>query len=233
MAYRVEGPPATQARAAAVDVPERIDAALNERTGNRRFSAALAMEISILYYALASWGRRAFAPPDALPFSYHVQSSLAAIFGVLTLAAAGELVAVHFLLRTVSPRAAWTLTIVSLLGVVWLVGFLRAAILRPILLTPTHLLVRMGLQWRLDIPLDAIARVEVGRVAQGATRDPDVLRAVRFGQPNVTLVLGTPLVAHGTHGRSRAVSRVLLTLDDREAFARALRGRVSATAMSS
>jgi hypothetical protein len=214
----------------ALDVPERIEAALREITGRPRLASVLGMELSMLYYALAAWRRRPFTPAGTLAFSYHVQSSMAAIFGALALASVGELVAVHFLLRTTSPRAAWTLTIVSLLGVVWLVGFLRATILRPVLLTPTHLLVRTGLQWRMDIPLVAITRVEIGRVTTGATRSDGTFRAVRFGQPNVTLTLDREIQAIGAYGTGRRVSRVLLTLDDRRAFERALRERVNAAA---
>lgn len=192
--------------------------------GNRRLAAVLGMELSILYYALASWRRPAFVPAGTRAFSYHVQSSLAAIFGVLVLASAGELVAVHFLLRTVSPRAAWTLTIVSVIGVLWLVGFLRAAILRPVLLSDTHLYVRTGLQWRLDVPLAEIAHVAIGRVPP-SPHEPGTLRAVRFGQPNVSLSLRQPVVARGAYGTERSVTRVLLTLDDRRAFEGALRER--------
>jgi hypothetical protein len=211
---------------ALLDVPEQIEARLGEKLENRRLAARLGMECSILYYAFASWRRRAFVPDGARAFSYHVQSSLAAIFGVLVLASVGELVAVHFLLRTVSPRAAWVLTIVTVLGVFWLVGFLRAAVLRPVLLTDTHLLVRTGLQWRLDIPLSEIEHASFGLTPAPAKKEPGLLRAVRFGQPNVALTLRAPRIALGMYGTEQAVSRVLLTLDDRRAFETALRERL-------
>jgi hypothetical protein len=214
----------TRPTSASLDLPEQIDATLVEMLGNRRLASVLGMELSILYYAFASWRRPAFAPAGTRAFSYHVQSSLAAIFGVLVLGSVGELVAVHFLLRTISPRAAWTLTIVSVIGVLWLVGFLRAAMLRPVLLSDTHLFVRTGLQWRLDVPLAEIAHVAIGRVPP-SPNEPGTLRAVRFGQPNVSLSLRQPMVARGAYGSERSVTRVLLTLDDRSAFERALRER--------
>jgi hypothetical protein len=215
----------TRPASGALDLPEQIDATLVEMLGNRRLAAVLGMECSILYYAFASWRRPAFAPAGTRAFSYHVQSSLAAIFGVLVLASVGELVAAHFLLRTVSPRAAWTLTIVSVIGVLWLVGFLRAAMLRPVLLSDTHLFVRAGLQWRLDVPLAEIEQVTIGRVASPSPNEPGALRAVRFGQPNVAFSLRQPVVARGAYGSERSVTRVLLTLDDRRAFESALRER--------
>ena len=212
----------TRSSHATLDVPEQIETTLAAMVRSSRLAAVLAMECSILYYAFASWRRRPFVPDGMRPFFYHVQSSLAATFGVLALASVGELVAVHFLLRTVSPRAAWTLTILSMIGVLWLVGFLRSAVLRPVLLSDTHLLVRTGLQWRLDIPLADIEHVTIGRVAWPAPTEDSVLRAVRFGQPNVCVTLRTPAVARGAYGSERVVTRVLLTLDDRRAFETAL-----------
>jgi hypothetical protein len=208
------------------DLPERIEAALGEALGNRRLAAVLAMEVAILYYAFAAWRRPRYAPAGTLPFSYHVQSSLAAIFGTLVLASVGETIAVHFLIRTASPRAAWTLTIVSVIGVVWLMGYLRATILRPVLLSETELFVRTGLQWKLDVPLTAIERVVIGRVPAPRKGEPGVLRAVPFGQPNVALSLATPMRAKGAYGTERVVTRVVLTIDDRRGFEHALRERL-------
>src|SRR5690349_23643936 len=124
----------------------------------------------------------------------------------------GELVGVHFVLRTASPRTAWMLTIVSFIGVLWLVGYLRAAMLRPVLLSDTRLIMRTGLQWHLDVSLSAIERVSIGRVKAPRKGEPGVLRMVPFGQPNVEVCLASPCVARGAYGTTRTLARVVLTL---------------------
>ena len=60
----------------ALDVPERIRAALGTNVASR-LGDIVAMESAIFYYALASWRRKPFTPPAALAFSYHKKNGSA------------------------------------------------------------------------------------------------------------------------------------------------------------
>src|SRR5205814_896088 len=135
-----------------LDVPERIRAALGT-TAASRMADVVTMEGAIFYYALASWRRKPFAPDGALAFSYHKKNGYAGILYTLARMSLVEAVALDFVIRTRAPHAANVFLAVDLFAAFWLIGFARAVQLRPILLTPNTLHVRMGLQWSLDVPL--------------------------------------------------------------------------------
>jgi hypothetical protein len=162
-------------------------------------------------------------PAGARPFTYHRRNAFAAILIALAAMSVVELFAVHLVVHVRAPRAAWALTAVSLFGVVWIVGFLRAVLLRPVLVTADALEVRTGVQWRLVVPRSAIVAVETGYPKVPRKGTPGWLRAVAIGQPNVVVRLSAPLVAGGPYGIRRTVSHVALAVDEPAALAAALR----------
>ena len=212
----------------ALDVPERIDLALRELVPSPRLAAMLATEMSLLYFALLSWRRDPHVPAGTQAFSYHRRNGLAGILWALLLAAVVELVALHFLVRAWSPRAAWTLTAVSIVGALWVLGFLRAALLRPTLLVGDTLFVRTGVQWSAEIPVAAIADAHFGRPRAPAKGTPGHLRPLAIGDPNVLLRLREPLTARGPYGIRRSVSSIALSVDDPGGIEKGLAARTSA-----
>jgi hypothetical protein len=212
---------ALNASGVAMDVPERIRMALSSSPLPSRVADVVTMEMSLLYYALASWRRRPFGFPGARAFSYHQRSSLAAILYTAFLASIVETIAMHFLLRATFPRVAVAVLAVSVFGAFWVLGFARSVQLRPILVTDTQLRIRIGLQWSLDIPRASMANVEVGRVKPPAKGTPGFLRAT-IAQPNVLIALGEPMCARGPYGTERRVSLLAFTVDDPAGFRSAL-----------
>jgi hypothetical protein len=215
----------TRLRVAGVslDVPERIRATLDGGLMYPRVADVIATELSLAYYALSAWRRKPFVPAGARAFSYHRRNAYAAILWTIFAAAIVEMAALHLVLRATAPRVAATVLAVSILGAVWILGFLRAVQLRPIFATDEMLAVRSGLQWSLDIPRGLIERMDVGHVKTPAKGTPGYLRAVRIGQPNVLLMLREPCVARGPYGTTRTVTVVSLVLDEPHAFEQALR----------
>jgi len=206
---------------AALDVPERIRAVLPSSLVGERVIEIIATEASIFFYAFASWRRKPFVPESARGFSYHQRNASAATLYTIFFASVVELVAVHFLLRAVAPRADIAVLAVSVFGAVWILGFARAVQLRPILLTNDELRVRSGMSWHLDIPRAAIALIEFGRVNAPPRRTPGYVRAA-LGEPNAVITLREPLRAHGPYGVGRDVTRVGLVLDDLKGFEQAI-----------
>jgi hypothetical protein len=204
-----------------VDVPERIRASLTGAGLPARVADVVTMEFSVLFYALASWRRKPFSPHGSRAFSYHQRNSFAAILYTLFLASAVEAVAMDFLMRAFAPRLAVGLLVVSVFGALWVLGFARSVQLRPIWVTTDTLHVRNGLQWTVEIPRADIERVEFGRVKPPAKGTPGYLRAT-LGQPNVLIDLRSPVNAVGAYGRSRAVTRIALVIDDLAGFQRAV-----------
>lgn len=99
--------------------------------------------------------------------------------------------------------------------VLWLVGDLRALVLRPIRIEGGRLLLRIGLRWEADVPLAAIAAVERGPSAAG-------LRLGVLGSPNLVVRLRSPMQVHGPFGIRKTAGALLLQVDDPDALAAAL-----------
>lgn len=181
----------------------------------------VAAEPSILFYAFASWRSKPFVPEGARAFSYHRRNASVATLYTIFFASLVEIVAVHFLLRTAAPRVDIAVLLISAYGAVWVLGFIRAVQLRPILLTSQALLVRTGLLWRVDIPRTAIESIAFGNVKAPPKRTPGYVRAA-LGEPNVLITLRAPARAHGPYGIVRDVARVGLVIDDLKAFEQAM-----------
>lgn len=207
-----------------LDVPERIATALRDAFPNPMVERALSSELTLMYFAVASWRRRPHVPPGTTPFTYHMKSGIVGLFSAMLGAAVVELFVVHLLIHSRAPRLAWTLAALSALGVVWLLGFIRSLVLRPVLVSDEAVIVRGGVAWTLEIPRSAIERVEGGRILKAPPkRAPEHLQGTPVAQPNLLVTLREPLEAHGLYGRRKLVRTVSMRLDEAERF-RALLG---------
>ncbi|HUX34611.1 MAG TPA: hypothetical protein VMV51_12150 [Gemmatimonadaceae bacterium] len=209
----------------AADVPERIAAALANAFPYRVVGQIFTTEMALGYYALLSWRHPPHVPAGTDAFTFHRKSGLIGLYSAVIGASVVELFVVHLMVRAFHPRVAWAISAVSALGVLWLLGFTRAIVMRPVLVTAHGAVVRSGVQWMLDVPFATIDRVETGRVPTPARRAPEYLRIGGSGRANALMHLREPVVAVGAYGRARPVRTVSLTLDDAPAFAQALRAR--------
>lgn len=204
----------------ALDVPERIAAALHDVFPAPIVGRLLATELALGWYALASWRRAPHVPAEAMAFSYHRRNGLVAILSALVAISVVELGIVHLLVQSRSPRAAWVLSAVSVIGIVWLVGFVRSLVLRPVLLFPDRLVARGGIQWTAEIPRETIESVETGSAVRvPAKGSPGYLRTTPVAQPNLVIRLRREVEARGMYGLRRMVRTVSLSVDEPGALA--------------
>lgn len=206
----------------APDIPERIHEALRGAFAYPAVVEIFATELAMLYYALLSWRRAPHVSAGATPFSLHRRSGLVPLLVALTAVAVVELVVAHLLLHGWSPRAAWIASVPSALGVLWLVGFTRAIVLRPVLVEPGRVVARGGVQWTVELPLPLVARADTGRVRAPHRRAPEHLQLAGLGTPTALLTLREPVTARGAYGRERVVRTIALTVDDPADFRVAL-----------
>jgi hypothetical protein len=219
-------------RGAAVDadVPERIAAALDNAFPYPVVGRIFTTEFVLGYYALLSWRRPPHVPPAARAFTFHRTSGLIGLLCAVIGAAVVELFVVHLVVHAFSARAAWVLTALSVFGVVWLVGFTRAIVQRPVLVHAGGVTVRSGAAWTLDVPAPAIARLDTGRVTVPPRGAEGHLRVGGSGRATALITLHEPLIAVGAYGRLRPVRTVSITIDEPAAFAdavHAVRGAVA------
>ena len=217
---------ASRALAAAgteLDVPERIRATLAAAVP-ARIAAIVATELSVFYYALIAWRRKPFVPSGAQGFSYHRRNGYAALLFTVIGLAIVELFVADVLLRSRHPHIANGMLAVDVFGLVWLIGFVRAIQLRPIVVSRDAISVRIGVQWAIDIPRESIASASFGRVTVARRGTPEWIRGLP--SPNALLTLREPLVAEGPYGIKRPIRFVALSLDDPRSFQASVQGSV-------
>ena len=204
------------ARKAGGDFYDRVRETLRGAFDAPTAAGALAYEISLFHYAFSI--RR--AEPPEYGFSYHRRSGYGAVLAAVLMAAAMELVGVHFLLRSWSETAALVHIALSFYGIIWLVGDYRAMRRRPHELRASGLRVRGGLRWDVEATWDQVSLVR--RTRQPIAGD-GYLSTVPVGSPRYVVELCEPTEVTGPYGITREVQRVGLVVDDTEAFEERLR----------
>jgi hypothetical protein len=200
---------ALQARQAS-DAASALRTGLTEALGSSVVVRAVATELSIFWYALFSWGRSGPAG-----FTAYKRAGWIAIYVAILLACLAEAIPLHFLFRRWGPLAAALSVTVHAYTALWLIGDLRALVLRPLRIEGGLLLLRIGLRWEADVPLEAIGSIERPVKSAG-------LRLGVLGTPNLALKLREPMEVHGPFGIRRTSDTLLLQVDETDAFCREL-----------
>lgn len=223
----------SRAAAESMDVVEVIRGAVCGGIPLARVADVVTSEVAILYYGLFSWRTRPVVGVRDLAFSYHRKSGYVALLGTLAAVTVVEAAVVHLLVQGWSRTAAWVLTALSAYGLLWLLGFLQAVRLRPILLGPDALHLRSGLRWSARIPYELISRVAPAGIAPPDRRAPGYLHAAPLGSPRLLVELDGTVDAEGLYGLTRrGVSRIGITVDDLPGFTAELEARVRAARRS-
>ncbi|HTO99197.1 MAG TPA: hypothetical protein VMK66_19255 [Myxococcales bacterium] len=194
----------------AADAASALRAGLADALGDSALARALAAELAVFWYALFSWGRPAPAGSTA-----YKRAGWVAIYCAILLACAAEAIPLHFLFRRWGPLAAGLSLAVHVYTALWLIGDLRALVLRPLRVEGGTLLLRIGLRWEADIPLSSVVKVERGPAAEGR-------RLGVLGTPNLTLWLREPQQLIGPFGIRKTARVLQLQVDDPDRLAAAL-----------
>ncbi|HSU13013.1 hypothetical protein [Longimicrobium sp.] len=209
------------------DVMAAIEAALGEIVRYPRVAQIVAAEVGLLWYALLSWRARPEVGPGEMAFTGHRRSGMMGLFGAVAFACLGEAVGVHLLAAQWNSTVAWVLTGLSFYSVLWLVGLARSILLRPTVVAPDGLHVRLGLLTEARIPFDRIAAVTEVRAASASRRAPGYLHAAVFAAPRVMIELNGEIEARGMYGmRKRGITRVGLLVDEPRQLAATLAERM-------
>ena len=175
--------------------------------------------MNYLRYAFA-WGVAPDTPAGATAFSYH--RSLQPVLWALLSASLLETAVLHLLLaRLWSVRGSLLLLIVSILGLIWLIGLINSLVRLPLLVTDDGVRLRSGLLLDRWLPLDQIAAVNLV-TDPGDLKRSDLLKASLLAYPNTLVQLVRPLPVRGRGGQSRTITTVALRPDDAAGFAAAV-----------
>jgi hypothetical protein len=204
------------------DPAARIETACAEIFGQGRIARVVAFEISMLYYALTGWRKRAPAG-----FTVHQRSGWATVVGVFVFLIGVESIGAHLVLQMWSVKAAWIVTTLDIYGVLWLLGDYQALRLRPTRIEGQTLFLSYGLRWRAAIPLAAITAIEPVH-GEADWKRKDVLKVAMLDEPRLLIRLAVPQTMYGIAGITRAFEAIAILTDD-DSFAEALREAMPAS----
>jgi hypothetical protein len=188
-----------------------------------RLTGAVVTEVAVLRYALlGAWARPEAGVTDHV-FTTHQKSGFVALLATFAGLSVVEIAATHLIAGHWWPRGAWVLTGFSAYALLWLLAHGQAVRCRPVLLTATTLIVRVGLVWRVAIPREQLASLE--KITDAPAPSSELLNAARllFTPPNLLLTLAAPQRVQGLYGLHRDVRRLAIYVDDPASLMQQLR----------
>lgn len=185
--------------------------------GNILIELALT-ELSVFYYGVCGWFVRPVAPIGEA-FTCHRKSGWSAILGVLIFLVIAEGSVVHLALAQWNLYAAWIWNAFDAYLILFLLADYQAMRHRPILLTGTTLLARLGLRWSAEIPLERIATIAPFTL-RNAPDKAGYQKIALLGDPEFVLTLTEPIAFSGPLGRKKSVTHIGIRTDDPALFVR-------------
>jgi len=183
----------------------------------------VATEVAVLRYAvLGAWARPEVGAGEKA-FSTYRQSGFVALVGALGIVLVLESAAVHLVVAKWYPVAAWVLTVGSVYSLLWLLAHGQAVRCRPVLLSQTALVVRVGFCWRVTIPRSQVTAAQhlTGDLPASATGCLNLAKLL-FTPPNVLLYLTEPHVVQGPFNLRRVTRCLACYLDEPQALVQQL-----------
>ncbi|MGH1385679.1 hypothetical protein [Kordia sp.] len=175
-----------------------------------------ATEISIFYYGFVYWKRRKLAENE---FSNHKESSSLALFFILIVIVAIEIVPIHILLAKWSEVAAWILTILSAYSGLQIFGFAKSLMKRPIAVENDRVLLRYGVMQEAEIPIEDIKKITL--TTKEFDKEENITRLSLLGEiegHNVLIETHNEQIVHGLFGIKKTFTKIALHVDKKGEF---------------
>jgi len=170
-----------------------------------------ATEVAVFYYGFIYWKRRKLAKNE---FSYHKESGSLALYFVLMLIVAIEIVPIHMLLATWSEVAAWILTILSAYSGLQLFGYAKSLMKRPIAIENDMLLLRYGIVQEAEIPIADIKEITLS--GKDLDKEDNIIKLSLLGElesHNVIIETYNEHTLRGLFGSKKTFTKIALHVD--------------------
>ncbi|WP_407271230.1 hypothetical protein [Radiobacillus sp. PE A8.2] len=198
-----------------------------------KLAALFVTELSLFYYALFAWRKKASTSEGEM-FSYHKNTSCMAVYVMLIHAMIIETAAFHYFLHQWNEYIAIVLLVANLYGILFLVAEIQATRLTPYLLTNNALHLYVGFSQGITIPLEEIKlfRPYMGPAELTKHERKHVFVAVAKDlelepqKAQFEIILRNPLQLQLLYGFKKEVNRVLLNVDQSATFANSLESKL-------
>lgn len=186
-----------------------------------RIASIFTMEIGLFYFTFFHWKKAVYRPNE---FSYHKKTGILGVLAVLLLVATIELFSVHLLLHHSYPTLAWVLSIISLYGLIQLIGLMKSIPHTPIQIGADAVTIRMGLFQEAVIPFEALDSVEL-TMADYPKEDSSYQKITPFDH-NCIIHLKTDQTLLSFFGVKKSFRHLVLAVDDLTGFKAALESEI-------
>ncbi|GAA4366685.1 hypothetical protein GCM10023185_38020 [Hymenobacter saemangeumensis] len=205
-----------QARQHEADFMLNLSTAFQQVLG--RSLAPLVFEVAMVRYALLGWWAAPEARPEDVCFTGHRESAFTATLAVVCSISLIETAAVHLLASLWSQVLANVLLLLDVYTLLLLLAHGHGVRLRPTLLTPDSLVLRVGFVWKLVVPRSEVVGIE--KITDAPAPGSGVLNTSKllFTVPNLLLSFAEPVEVAGPYGIRRRVRQVALYVDQPQEF---------------
>lgn len=187
------------------------------------------LEIAMIYYCFFAWKK-----PMILnnAFTYHKKSDLTLIFGVFIFLILVETFAFHILVERWSVVVAWIGTSLSLYSMIQIIGIIKSASRRPIILGENKAILRFGLMSETEVLYEDIDRIELSQ--RTISNNPLAKKlGTELNSHNVIIYLKKENVLHGLFGIKKNYQMLSFFVDEHKKFKEEIDQRISFASKSS
>ena len=180
----------------------------------QRVAPAFVLEIAMVYYCFFAW-KKPVIPSNA--FTYHKKSGLSLIFGLLIGLVLVETFAFHLLIERWSPIVAWIGTGLSLYSIIQIIGIIKSASRRPIILENEKVMLRFGIMSETEVLYEDIEKIELSQ--RTISNNPLAKKlGTELTSQNVIIYLKKENILHGLFGIKKKFNIITLFVDDHKLF---------------
>ncbi|WP_453990711.1 hypothetical protein [Bacillus nitroreducens] len=204
--------------------PSTIRMAMNKTFGKKKLNDILVYDFSIFYYGFFAWKKKWKDGNHLRSFTIHKNSGYFGLFIMLAHAMVIEVIGVHFLIAHFwNHTAAWIITALDLYALLWIIADYHAVRLSPIVIKDDKLLAQVGIRREIVVDLNTILSIQPTITKKEvrakekhsfAITLPDLIEE----DPQFEIILTEPTLATLPFGVKREVTKLYVTVDNKDAF---------------
>ncbi|RFB18460.1 hypothetical protein DZB84_05995 [Bacillus sp. HNG] len=208
--------------------PPAMRMAMNKTFGTRKLIDILVYDFSIFYYGFFSWKKKWEDRKHLHSFTIHTNSGYFGLFIMLVHAMVIEVIGVHFLIAHFwSPTAAWIFTALDLYALLWIIADYQAVRLSPIVINDHKLFAQVGIRREIIVDLKTIKSIQptiTGKKERTREKQSFSITLPNFFEedPQFEIELTEPALANLPFGLKKEMTKLYVTVDDKEAFLQAI-----------
>lgn len=209
-----------------------VKSLVDKHLPNNRLGSLIVTEISLFYYSLFAWKKKASVINGQL-FTYHKKTSVNAVYIMLIHATVIESIGLHYFLHQWNEIFAYILLALHIYAVLFFLAEMHATRLSPYVLTDQHLLLQTGLSKSMFLPLNKIEKFCYYEGPEKFNRkeldDLYDARVIDFFQekPLFEITLKEPQEVCFMYGFKRKVNRIILNTDNPAIFYQEVQKRIT------